>query len=62
MIKANVHPKVASMYLGHSSVQITLDRYGHAYPGADEALAGAMDSLFNAAAEPKSGVVPLRQA
>lgn len=29
MIKNNIHAKVASMIMGHSSVGITLDRYSH---------------------------------
>jgi hypothetical protein len=37
---AGVNPKALSTYLGHSSIQITLDRYGHLMPGnEDEAVA-----------------------
>jgi integrase len=32
-IKHGTPPKVLSMKLGHASVAITLDRYGHLYPG-----------------------------
>lgn len=32
-IKAGTPPKVLSAMLGHASVAITLDRYGHLYPG-----------------------------
>ena len=32
-IKAGTPPKVLSAVLGHASVSITLDRYGHLYPG-----------------------------
>ncbi len=32
-IKAGTPPKVLSAMLGHASVSITLDRYGHLYPG-----------------------------
>ncbi|HAG08371.1 MAG TPA: site-specific integrase [Desulfotomaculum sp.] len=32
LLEANVHPKIISERLGHSSVQITLDRYSHILP------------------------------
>jgi integrase len=32
-IKHGTPPKVLSTMLGHASVAITLDRYGHLYPG-----------------------------
>jgi hypothetical protein len=36
------------MRLGHSSIEITLDRYSHLFPSDDESLAGALDTLYNA--------------
>jgi integrase len=40
MIAAGVNAKAHATYLGHSSVTITYDRYGHLMPGnADEAAA-----------------------
>jgi integrase len=40
MIAAGVNAKALSTYMGHSSVTITYDRYGHLMPGnADEAVA-----------------------
>jgi integrase len=35
--------------LGHASVQITLDRYTHLFPSAEEALAEKLDAIFHAA-------------
>jgi hypothetical protein len=32
--------------LGHSTIQITLDRYGHLFPSVEEALAEALDAAF----------------
>jgi hypothetical protein len=32
--------------LGHEKVQITLDRYGHLFPGLQDALAEAIDARF----------------
>lgn len=47
-IAAGAHPKLIASRLGHSTIQITLDRYGHLYPSAEEALAEALDAAFSA--------------
>ena len=40
MIAAGVNAKALSVYMGHSSITVTLDRYGHLMPGhEDEAAA-----------------------
>jgi integrase len=44
MIAANVNIKTISEFMGHSSVTITLDRYGHLLPSAGPEAA----ALFNA--------------
>jgi integrase len=38
--------KVISTRLGHSSIQITMDRYGHLLPGMDHTAAQRLDELF----------------
>jgi hypothetical protein len=43
--------------MGHSSIQITTDRYGHLSPSADEALAAALDA--HAPAPLVADVVPI---
>ena len=50
--------------LGHSSITITLDRYGHLFPSVEEALAEKLDAAFNSTApvDAKSDVIPLVQA
>jgi integrase len=40
MIAAGVNAKALSTFMGHSSVNITLDRYGHLMPGSEEEAAG----------------------
>ena len=35
--------KALSTYLGHSSIQITLDRYGHLMPGNEQEAARLLD-------------------
>lgn len=58
-VAAGAHVKLISARLGHSSVQITLDRYAHLFPSVEEALGEQLDALYNA--EPaKSNVTPLR--
>ena len=39
-IAQGAHPKAIQARMGHSSVQVTLDRYGHLFPELDEAIAG----------------------
>ncbi len=43
MIAAGVNPKALSTFLGHASVTITLDRYGHLFPGSEQEAAGLLD-------------------
>ena len=47
MIAAGVTPKALSTYMGHSSITITLDRYGHLLPGNEAEAAGLLDSWLN---------------
>jgi integrase len=44
MIAAGVNAKALSTFLGHASVTITLDRYGHLFPGSEQEAAGLLDS------------------
>jgi integrase len=46
MIAAGVNAKALSTYLGHSSITITLDRYGHLFPGNEEEAAGLLDAFL----------------
>lgn len=60
-IAAGAHPKLIAARLGHSTITITLDRYGHLFPSVEEALADALDAAFAAQSEP-SNVSELRSA
>jgi hypothetical protein len=40
-IAEGAHPKVIHTRMGHSSINVTLDRYGHLFPELDEAIATA---------------------
>ena len=48
MIAAGVNAKALSTYLGHSSIQITLDRYGHLMPGNEQEAARLLDRYLRA--------------
>jgi integrase len=50
MIAAGVNAKALSTYMGHSSITITLDRYGHLMPGNEEQAAGLLDAYLAAEA------------
>jgi integrase len=43
LIKEGVHSKLIADRMGHSSVQITLDRYGHLMPGMQDVVAARLD-------------------
>jgi integrase len=49
-VAAGAHVKLISARLGHSSVQITLDRYAHLFPSVEAALAEQLDATFATAA------------
>ena len=51
MISAGVNAKALSTYLGHSSITITLDRYGHLMPGNEGEAATLLDAYL--AREPR---------
>ncbi len=46
MIAAGVNAKSLSAYMGHSSVTITLDRYGHLMPGNESEAAHLLDTYL----------------
>lgn len=44
-IALGAHPKAIQERLGHSSITVTLDRYGHLFPKLDEALTDRLDAM-----------------
>src|SRR5207253_4729637 len=66
MIAAGVNAKALSTYMGHSSITVTLDRYGHLMPGSEREAAGMLDAYLEqsarseAAGARRAGVAPLR--
>jgi integrase len=49
LIAAGVNAKALSSYMGHSSISITFDRYGHLMPGNEEQAAGLLDAYLRRA-------------
>jgi integrase len=48
MIAAGVNAKALSTYMGHASVTITFDRYGHLMPGNEAEAAKLLDRYLTA--------------
>jgi len=46
MIAAGVNAKALSCYMGHSSVTITYDRYGHLMPGNENESVALLDAYL----------------
>jgi len=49
MIANGEHPKAVQERLGHSSIAITMDRYGKRYPSADVEVAERLDATYQKA-------------
>ncbi len=45
-IAAGVNAKTLSTFLGHASITVTLDRYGHLFPGSEAEAAGLLDAYL----------------
>ena len=41
-----MNSKALSTYMGHSSITITLDRYGHLFPGNEAEAADLLDAYL----------------
>lgn len=54
LIAAGEHPKAIQTRLGHSSIQVTIDRYGHLMEGLDDRTADRLDTLAETWQSPAS--------
>jgi integrase len=54
LIAAGVNAKALSAYLGHSSIQITLDRYGHLMPANEDEAVALVDAYLERASRANS--------
>jgi integrase len=55
-IRAGAHAKTIQVRMGHASITVTLDRYGHLFPELDEAIASAFDKALTSAEAARRGV------
>ena len=46
LLMAGVPPKAVQARLGHSTIQMTMDTYGHLLPGIDEQAVKVLDGIF----------------
>lgn len=60
-IATGAPPNLVSKRAGHTSVSFTLDRYGHVYQDADDALLAGLGDFYGGAAAPGGTVTPLRR-
>ncbi|MCA1692186.1 MAG: tyrosine-type recombinase/integrase [Actinobacteria bacterium] len=54
LISLGAHPKAIQERLGHSSITVTIDVYGHLFPSIDQALTHRLDEALRAARPPDS--------
>ncbi len=60
LIGQGAHPRAMMERLGHSSITVTLDRYGHLLPGLEEAVTSGLDDTYRKASpSPTAPVVPI---
>jgi integrase len=45
-LTAGIHPKIVSERLGHSTVQLTLDRYSHVVEGLQDSAAEVLGAVI----------------
>jgi integrase len=46
LIAAGANAKAITTYMGHSSIQVTYDRYGHLMPGSEAEVEGLLDTYL----------------
>jgi integrase len=54
-IAAGVNAKTLAAFMGHASVTITLDRYGHLFPGSEDEAAALVDAYLERATGAQTG-------
>lgn len=55
MVAAGAHPKLLQAQLGHTSINVTLNTYGHLFPDAFADVGPALDRLVDAARRASEG-------
>jgi integrase len=57
LIGQGAHPRAIMERMGHSTITVTLDTYGHLLPKIDAALDDAMDVVYQASTRPAAATV-----
>ena len=57
LIAQGAHPRAMMERLGHSTIQVTLGTYGHLFPGLEESLDDALNTVFSEARPTPGGQV-----
>jgi integrase len=58
MINQGAHPEAIKRHLGHSSITVTMDRYGHRFPSEADALAERLNRVYAEPLADKSRTSP----
>jgi integrase len=58
LIAQGAHPKAIQAHLGHSTIQVTMDRYGHLFPDEMDRLADGLDATHRAAEKQRASERP----
>ena len=61
-IAAGVNAKALSTFLGHASISITLDRYGHLFPGSGDEAVALVDAYLERTTGAKNGASGVQRA
>jgi len=56
LISKGAHPEAIKRHLGHSSIMVTMDIYGHLFPSETDKLADALDDLYNDSVTDKTSI------
>ncbi len=60
LVAQGAHPTAIKERLGHSSITVTLDQYGHLFPSINEALTEGLDATYReAASRSPRGAAPM---
>jgi len=51
MIAAGVNAKALATFMGHSSIKVTFDLYGHLMPGTEAEAAALLDAFLDGGAD-----------
>lgn len=57
LIEQGAHPRAIMERLGHSTIEVTLGRYGHVFPSLDAGVVDGLQRTFEQASQPDGGAV-----